>query len=249
MTLEIDRTIYLFNTKEIWFSDGPHDVAGCHAVTFRECKKKSDVEGFTREEHATLVIDLAQELATIWQKMGKKSCRYAIKRAVRDGIRVRLNQDYRQFYDLNRSFRQEKGVPIGFEKLDTMREYGTLFTAELEGDIIAGQLYLEDKDNIRWLLGASKRLEVDKEKAVLIGCGNRLMIWEAIKYAREKGIKEFDLGGYYTGGDQSDPRYTINIFKRSFGGELTTHYIYRKEYSVIYRLARRLYQLKQGSSG
>lgn len=241
MTLEIDSKRYIFKTKITWFSDYPQDVEGCHSVIFRACKNKVDVEGFEREQFTTLVIDLTQDLDAIWGNMSKKSCRYEIKRAMREGIQIRLSQAYEQFYEMNRSFRRQKGLS-GLTSLEFMRRYGTLFTAEYGGEIIGGQLYLEDKDNIRWLVGASKRLEVDKEEAILIGCGNRLMIWEAIKYAKGKGIKEFDMGGYYSGEAKDEQKERINIFKQSFGGKLTTHYIYQKDYSMIYKFARKLYE-------
>lgn len=246
MTLEIDRKRYIFKIKEIWFSDYPYDVKNYHSVIFRECKNKVNIKGFEGKEQNTLVIDLTQDLDTILGNMDRDSCRYAIRRAAREGIHVRLNQDYREFYDLNRSFRQKKGLPTEPQEVETMTRYGTLFTAELEGEIIAGHLYLEDKDNIRWLLGASRRLEVSKTKATLMGYGNRLIVWEAIKYAKEKGIKEFDLGGYYTGEAKDEQREAINVFKKAFGGELTTHYIYQKDYSRLIRFARRMYQLRGG---
>lgn len=188
-------------------------------------------------------IDLTQDLKTTWRNMDKKSCRYEIERAIREGIQIKLNQNYSQFYEMNRALRKKKGLPVGFMRLEVMKKYGTLFTAELNGEVIAGQLYLEDKNNIRWLLGASKRLEVDKEKAVQIGCGNRLMIWQAMQYAKAKGIKEFDMGGYYTGKVKDEQKERVNIFKQSFGGKLTTHYIYQKDYSKMYKFIRNVYQL------
>ena len=240
MTLEIERKGHIFKTKEIWFSEYPYEVDGCHSVIFRACKNKVDLDEFECKEFITFVIDLTQDLDTIWTHMGKKSCRYEIKRAVREGIQIRLNEDYQEFYEINRSFRREKGLSTTTEPPQFMRKYGTLFTAEVAGDIVAGQLYLEDRDNIRWLIGASKRLEVGKEKTILIGCANRLMIWEAMKYAKGKGIKEFDFGGYYSGGKGAEILDTPNLFKQSFGGKVTTRYIYQKDYSKIYKLARRV---------
>jgi len=237
--LEIEIKGHIFKYKEIWFADYPHDVKGCTSVTFRECKNKVDIAGFTRQEHTTLVIDLTQDLDIIWKNMGKKSCRYEINRAQREGIVVKINHNFDEFYQMDKSFRGKKGLGAGsLCHPEFMRRYGTLFTAEVAGEIIAGQFYLKDEDNMRWLVGASKRLEVDRDKAILIGCGNRLMIWEAIKYAKENGIKEFDFGGYYTGRDKNDQRYSINLFKESFGGELTRHYIYQKGYSRAYKLAQ-----------
>lgn len=236
--LEIEIKGHVFKYKEIWFADYPYDIKGYASVTFMECRNKVDITGFTRQEHTTLVIDLTQDLDTIWRNMGKKSCRYEINRAKRDGVIVKMNQNFNEFYEMDKSFREKKGLATAsLRHPEFMRRYGTLFTAEVAGELIAGQFYLEDENNIRWLEGASKRLEAGRDKAILIGCANRLIIWEAIKYAKEKGIKELDMGGYYTGGDTNDPRYSINTFKRSFGGELTTHYIYDRIYSKIYKLA------------
>jgi lipid II:glycine glycyltransferase (peptidoglycan interpeptide bridge formation enzyme) len=239
MAVEIDKKIVLFNAKEIWLADFPYDVVGCHSVVFQDCKNKADVPGFDRQDFTTLVIDLAKDLDTIWKNMESKSCRYFVNRALREGVKIRLNRDYDEFYEINRSFRKEKRLP-GLTGLAFMKKYCTLFTAELNGEILAGQLYLEDKDTIRWLIGASRRLEGDKEKATLVSCGNRLIIWEAIKYAKEKGLKEFDFGGYYAGNEDVE-KVNINMFKKSFGGIMTTHYIYRKDYSTFFKLARGVY--------
>ena len=244
MAMVIKRSKFGFKIVDVWFSDDPYDIDGCDKVTFHACKRKVEVKGFEYREFATLVIDLTRDLSDIWQDMGKSSCRYSIKRAEREGICVKVSQDYQWFYRLNRRFREEKGLPKHHgDGPEEMAKYGTLFSAEYKEDLLSGQLYAEDKNNIRWLLGASKRLEVNREEAALIGCANRLIIWQAIKYAKEKGIREFDFGGYFTGIDRSDPRYNINTFKDSFGGKLTTHYIYEKDYSKIYRIAKKVYRL------
>ncbi len=228
----------VFKFKEVWFSDKPYDVGGCTSVEFIDCKGKVSADGFDYGEYHTLVIDLTEDLDTIWGKMGKKSCRYEIKRAVRDGVLVERSNDYVAFDKLNRQFRKVKGLgnSVGIEY---MKAYGTLFLASIDKELVAGQLYLEDESNIRWLLGASTRLESDN---VAIGCANRLLIWEAIKYAKAKGIKEFDFGGYYSGDDNAEWK-SIGFFKQTFGGVPTTHYIYLKNYSGIYAIARRVRRL------
>lgn len=79
MTLEIDSKRYIFTTKIIWFSHYPYDVEGCHSVIFRACKNKISVEEFEREEFTTLVIDLTQDLDTIWRNMSGGNCRKPIR--------------------------------------------------------------------------------------------------------------------------------------------------------------------------
>jgi len=245
MTVEMDGKIMFFRTREIWFSDHPYEVDNCASVSFRECKKKIDAVGFTRTEFTTLIIDLTQKLDDIWDEMGAKSCRYKITRALREGIQAELGQEHGQFYELNRIFRRQKGLPGKTLTLLQMQQFGTLFVARREDEVIAGQLYLEDKDNIRYLLGASKRLATDQKTAALIGFGNRLLVWEAMKYAKSKGIKEFDLGGFYTGAEVCSPKHGINAFKKSFGGKIDIHYNYKKYYSPPYKLLRNLYWLGQ----
>lgn len=145
---------------------------------------------------------------------------------------------------MHRSVRKAKAL-MGFTNLERIKKHATLFVAELNGEIISGHGYLQDKDNVRsWVIG-SKRFEGSKEYVTMVANASKLIIWEAIKYAKEKGIKEFDMGGYYTGKVKDEQKERVNIFKQSFGGKLTTHYIYQKDYSKFYKLARRAYQLKQ----
>lgn len=233
MFLEIDKKNGPFKTRQIWFADHSYDIKLVDRVIFRDCKSNVNIPGFSCEKFTTLVIDLTQDLDIIWKKMDKSSCRYSINRAERDGIKVSINQNLEDFIKINNSFSKKKGLGGERINLKFIKKYGVLFTSELNGEVLGGQVYLEDKNNIRWLVGASKRLEENKEKAILIGNANRLLIWEAIKYAKAKGIKEFDFGGYL---ENSNDKQKTNIsnFKKSFGGNLTTHYVSRKDYSKIY---------------
>ena len=246
--LLISRKASIFKIKEIWFADSPYDVDNCHSVKFNACKNKVDTNDFNCEKHTTITIDLTQDLDKIWKKMKKSSCRYAITRAEKDEIKIKVNQNYNEFFKIYHSFRNKKGLStissfLWNPEIEIMNHNGTLFTAEFNNEILSGNFYLEDKNNIRWILGASKRLAVDREKATLIGNANRLIIWEAIKYAKNKGIKEFDLGGYSLSADKdkNNPKYGINRFKESFGGELKVYYTYYKDYNKIYALVRNIY--------
>jgi len=237
--LEINKKRLIFKIKEIWFADYPFDVEKCDSVVFRGCRNKIDVQGFKRIAFPTLVIDLSQDLGKIWKDMRKSSCRYAITRAEKEDVIVEKNRNYEEFFKIYLQFiklkhlRRNKDLSVRF-----MKKYGVLFTAKNKNnEILGGQFYLEDPSlsSIRWLIGASRRLEVDKKNQSLIGNANRLITWYAIKYAKEKGIKEFDMGGYCTSKVNGGQREGINFFKKSFGGKLTTHYIYQKDYSKLYR--------------
>ena len=53
------------------------------------------------------------------------------------------------------------------------------------------------------------------------------------------------MGGYYSGGKGAEIVDTPNLFKQEFGGKVTTRYIYKKDYSILYKVAQSAYQLKQ----
>jgi len=240
--LVLDKKILTFKVKEVHFSDHPYDVEECDAICFPLCRNKVTVDGFDRKESLTSIIDLTQHLDTIWYNMDKKSSRYAIKKAQRDGVEFKVNQNYDEFYHINETFVKQKGfgplLGIRSINLDVIKRYGTLFTSEYKGDVLSGHLYLEDEDNIKLWLSASKRLEVDRERARLIGNANRLLHWEAIKYAKGRGIRVFDWGGLWPEEEANNDarKKTINFFKQSFGGTTVICYNYRKIYSPIYKL-------------
>ena len=245
--LVLDKTVLTFKEKIIYFSDDVFDVKPCSVVNFYFCRKKVDFPGFDCFENLTSIIDLTQDLDYIWHKFDRKSTRYAISRAQRDGIEFKMNENYEEFYHINKSFMQQKGTaPLLWvldEKLDTIKKYGTLFTAEYKGEILGGNLYLEDEGNIMLWKSASKRLDKNREKATLIGNANRLLHWEAIKYAKEKGIKEFDWGGLWPidEADRDVMKHSINSFKLSFSGETVPRYSYQKVYSQLYNICTYLY--------
>jgi lipid II:glycine glycyltransferase (peptidoglycan interpeptide bridge formation enzyme) len=237
--LELESRRLGFKTIAIWFSWRPFELTGYHYVRFQDAKSKQNLNGFQMDSSFTSVIDLTQGLDTMWKNMGKESARRGIKRAQRDGVKVKLNDNYNEFQDINKAFRKDKGLGPSFIPTNVLKRAGTLVVAEYDGEIISGQAYFADDTTIRVVYGGSKRLEVDKERATLIGNANRLLIWEAIKYAKRKGIREFDLGGCYVG-DSDLERVRVNTWKKSFGGALVKRYHYTKYYSKTYRFASKL---------
>jgi hypothetical protein len=230
--LEIESRRYGFKIKQVWFSNYPFDITGYDCVRFVTTKSKVDLAGFHMSPFPTFIIDLTQDLDTIWKKMGKYNRRH-IKRAQRDGIKVKLNDNYDEFQDLNDSFRKKKGIYPDSETTSVLKRSGPLFVAEYDGEILCGRAHFADDNTIRQRLTASKRL-VDADKATLIGHASRLLVWEAIKYAKGKGLKEYDLGG------RPDLQEGYSDFKRSFGGDVVVRYDYTKSYSKIYDLAQML---------
>jgi len=250
----IKKKIFMFNVKEVYFSENPFDIEGCDFVNFPYCKNKVEAKGFFCYKKFTSILDLTQDLDTIWQNFHTNT-RRGIRRAEREGVKIRINYRYDQFFQIYKNFREKKGLKsyfevfdVGIYPLEVMKKNGTLFVADNNGEILGGIIFLNDTSRIEGWIGATKRLESEKEHHVLISCAYRLIIWEAIKYAKEQGLKEFDFGGLFPENEaEKDPaKKGINSFKLSFGGGVTSHYSYEKSYSKILYLANLLYHLNKG---
>lgn len=247
--LVIDKKLVIFDIKEVYFADYPFDDV-CDRITFHFCKNKTDVKGFSCQKMITSIIDLNQDLDTIWQKIDRKSTRYGIRHASNLGVNIKINEEYEEFYQIYKSFIQKKGINLygTTVSLELMKKYGTLFVSKYNGEVLGGHLYLEDDTNLMLWISASKRLEVDKEKARLIGNANRLLHWKAIQYAKEKQLKEFDFGGLWPTeeANKDKVKYAINSFKLDFGGYIADRYIYDKVHSRAYKAMRYIYNNVNG---
>ncbi len=241
--LAVDESKFIFKTRKIWFSEAPFDITGYDGVTFYECTRDVDLKGFSKEEFTTIVIDLSQDLDTIWKKMDR-TCKKYIGFAKKSGVIIRLNQDYDTFSTINAEFRKAKGLSDYNLDIGFMKKNGILMVSEYEGNILGGQYYITDGKNIRGILHSSKRLEETGPMNKIISGASRLMIWEAICYAKEHGMSTYDMGGYYTGKEPDPQKEGINRFKDSFGGQVVTHYIYQKDYSLLYSIGRKILSLK-----
>jgi lipid II:glycine glycyltransferase (peptidoglycan interpeptide bridge formation enzyme) len=192
-----------------------------------------NIKGFTFIESCTIVINLKKDLDVIWKGMGNGSCRRPIKRAKKNGVEIKINENYEEFLEINDSFRKAKKLPEFSIDIDLMKKIGTLFVMKLGDEILGGIFYLNDEKNMRGLIGASKRLGVNKKKAALIASANKLLIWEAIKFGKENGMEILDFGGFSLNKNDSE-KMRINTFKKGFGGELKKVYSYSKNYSKLY---------------
>lgn len=233
--LEIARRVGLFKLKEIWFADHPYDVDGCDSVVFYGCLNRLDADGFVREQSETIMVDLTLSEDTLFKQLSEGQYRKPIHRAERAGISVKIGCDG-EFYSLYDAVRQErhlgKGIPW-----NTIKNHATVFLAYLDGRAISGHGYLEDRENICSWVAGSRRFEGDKAFATTVANASKLIVWSAIHYAKAKGIKRLDMGGYYGGTDNEDYR-KLTIFKESVGGSVVTKYSYRKDYSPLFRAAR-----------
>jgi len=244
----IDYMLFNFRIRTVYFAEYPQDMENCDTIVFPFCRNLNLANGFDRAYTPTLEIDLGKSIEELWQKLDRKSTRYCISRAEKQGINIHINKYYKEYYKMYKNFMKEKGfgsnLNISIPNLEIIKSQATLFCAELDNELLAGSLYLEDGNNILLWHSGSKRLSVDMDKARTIGNANRLIHWEAIKYAKEKGIKRFDMGGIWPKetAENDKIKRSINYFKLSFGGELINCHSYNKSYSKIYKIGSKIYK-------
>lgn len=226
----------LFDKHWYWF-DEPHDIAGASMVNFFSYVK-GEYEGFKRTSTLTSIIDLSPPLEELWGRMRKKFIQKQIEQAKNRGVMAELSTDFASFRPLFRGFRSKKKLPrLSYRILE---KNGILFLAEYEGRPVAGGIFIGDGENLRaWVL-ASRRLEgLEGRMRDIIGGANRMVIWEAITYAKENGYKFFDLGGIDPDSPDASQR-SLAEFKEGFGGERREAFYYYKIYSTLLKVWMRV---------
>ena len=217
---------YIFKRYWGWFMN-PHDVSNVAIATFFSYEKL-DAPGFSRKEEHTAVIDLTQSLDEIWVKFRKSFIQLQIKQGERRGIVVSSSTDFNSFNQINTAFR--KGKSLHAVSPEALAQNGLLFLAHYEGQPIAGGVFIADGKYMRvWVLASKRLTEKKGHTRQVIGEANRMIIWEAIKYAHTHGYVLFDFCGIARKNITLEMK-AINEFKEGFGGEIRLCYFYRKTY-------------------
>jgi lipid II:glycine glycyltransferase (peptidoglycan interpeptide bridge formation enzyme) len=188
----------------------------------------------------THILNLIQTENALWKNLEGR-CRTAIRRARKSGITITIPKSrnfVKEYYSLVQEvyYAQNKVCPntmrFYYDMWDSFSKENVLFlSAEWDGKIIAGIIILIDGKSAYYLNGASSH----KFRSLY---PTNLLLWEAIKLAKEKGAEEFDFVG-------SDiPR--LGKFKKSFGGQLVEYSLIEKASSPwIYRMRNRYPYYKQ----
>ena len=205
--------------------------------------------------YSTIVLDISPTKSEeeLLRAMPKKGAKYAINRALRDGVIVEevpcTSQNAHAFYDLWVETAQSAGFYIHdftyhyeFWKTFCENNMGQLFFAKFQGQIVAGAFALCLEKKSTYKDGASVRVR----KAY---GASHLLQWRVIQWARKRGVTTHDLCGAPPSDrihDKTHFLHGVGQFKTSFSKKVTDYVgafdlvINARKYSVWRSLAERL---------
>jgi peptidoglycan pentaglycine glycine transferase (the first glycine) len=169
----------------------------------------------------SVLLDLRPDEEALLAGMKQKS-RYNLRLAQRRGVKVRQGTagDLDLFYDLYTETARRDGFPIRPPAYYRdawgsflARDQGCLLLAEVQGEAVAGLLYVTFGPTAWYLYGASS----ERHRNLM---PNNLLQWEAIRRARVAGCNLYDLWGAPENLDECDPMWGVTRFKLGLGGEL-----------------------------
>lgn len=147
--------------------------------------------------YSTYRIDLPSDAEEMLHRLPKKSVRYAIGRAERDGVSVRRGGpgDEAAFHRMIGETRRRHGLPTPplpfYRELFTrMVEpgHGSLYMASgTDGSLVAASLFLWHGERGYYKYSAGNRSQA-------AGNASHLLLWYGVREAIERGCLEFDLG-------------------------------------------------------
>jgi lipid II:glycine glycyltransferase (peptidoglycan interpeptide bridge formation enzyme) len=241
--IELDNDFFIFKNKVVYYSDNVFDVKGYDSISFRAMQKCVNNSTFAARDEVVYTIDLTLDLETIWGNMNRNVHRN-IKKAEQSGVKIKFNQGYEDFYKMYKDHLNVKKHIRWFNvhKLEAIKKSGTLVVAEYDSKIISGSVFLEDRDHLLYWITASYRYSDDKALRQISGNATHLIHWEIIKYAKSKGLKEYNLGSCATN-DLSNE--LLVQFKESLGGKPVRYNIYNKDYNLLVNYIRKCYPPQQ----
>lgn len=228
--MERKKKVAFLTIHDIWFNTECFEQSKCAVVALHTNdildKKKYDFCQSTK----TFLLDITMEEQKIFSKFEYKSARYAINKAVRDGVtvhRIQTDEEKKQYMMFQKKFCEQKSIPcLSEEELENLTAYYALSS---NGEYLGACAFIEADDGrtVRYKYGATEH----KLNA------NEIILWEAIKIYRKRGFQFFDFGGCVPTDDKESYYYRHYHFKKKFGGDLIDTYTYfkvRGVYRVFY---------------
>ena len=164
-----------------------------------------------------------------------------------DHLRTRATRspsaaDLTVFARLWAEFSRDKGLPAGdMERLRSMARAGRLWLSFVEtpdGEVLVAHACYVGRERLRGMFAPSSlHGTVTPERRRLLSRASRYLNWTDMLAAKEAGLVDLDMGGWYVGNDAA--RLRLNEYKTAFGGRVVTDYNSNYACSVKGRLALR----------
>jgi lipid II:glycine glycyltransferase (peptidoglycan interpeptide bridge formation enzyme) len=168
-------------------------------------------------QYYTIIVDIGRSLETIRKQLNQK-WRNCLNSSEKQNITVACGSSlelFEKFKELYKQLRSRKDFEVDQDDEFFMKVQNVLdepeklyiSIAEIDGTPIAGHVSSMLGDTCVYLLGASSEQALKTKAAYLLQ-------WHAIKVAKEKGCRWYDLGGI-------DPEKNPGVFhfKQGMGGE------------------------------
>jgi peptidoglycan pentaglycine glycine transferase (the first glycine) len=210
---ERDRAISLKIDPEIT------DPSTLHSLGFEKAMKQV-------QPRATMVIDLLPELDQLLAGFEEKT-RYNVRLAQKKGVQVREDPSQQgidifcRLY-LETAHRDKFMIhpPVYYRKIREIifaAGLGTNFIAYYDDIPIAAVMVFNFGKKVWYMYGASSALY----RKVM---PNHILHWEVIKWAKQKGLEQYDLWGIPAALKPEHPLYGVYRFKKGFNGR-TVKYV------------------------
>lgn len=192
----------------------------------------------------TVWVDLRKSLDEIWMEDISKQNRNIIRKCIKNGLVVKVSENYDQFFELYNQTMQKVGAEEFyyfnteyFENIKKDSDY-ILMEVSRNDEVLAGAIFIKYKNYFHYHLSGSK---IESLKL----SPNNLLLWEAIQFAKLNGCKKMHFGGGLTDSKED----TLFQFKRKFSSEYADFYIGTRVHNQqIYQNLIKDWELKHGES-
>jgi lipid II:glycine glycyltransferase (peptidoglycan interpeptide bridge formation enzyme) len=260
----------MFGSKKILFSEGSplaRSTAGFSEVLqkfkgesknyfygfirpafFNSSESAFAENGFYKSKSHTISVSLSQDIDGLFKNLEKKSARWGVKKAEKEGVRVEeghLAGEIKDFYEIYKKTAEEQFNPEPvdfFENISILerQKLAKLLLAKHNGSLIGGALLLIDSN-----YGVVSLTAVNDEGMKLQAMN--LLYWEMIKQCKKENKKLIDLGGYAESAREGSKMGNINRFKENFGGSIVEQPVFStsKKYALLSGIVKKFQFLKK----
>lgn len=175
----------------------------------------------------TVWLDLTNSIDEIWMNQVSTQNRNTIRKCEKNGLFVEISDEYETFIEIYKQTMQKVNADEFyffdknyFQQLQN-NKHMLLLCVKKDNDIIAGAIFMAYGDFFHYHLAGSK-------KEYLKYSPNNLLLWEAIKYAKEHGYKKFHFGGGLTDSIEDN----LFRFKSRFSKQISDFYIGKRVHNI-----------------